>query len=126
MSPTLSFKADVSSVKAFRKVINLLDRCGFDWMLHYSGPSLGIEVKDGEIPSIDLIQRRLKDAEAGDLRYGRIKADLVYKNYQRIRAKVKVSGNHPSKVKVKVKGPVLRSDWSEITRLVKKKFKVDI
>lgn len=125
-SPKLSFKADVSSIKAFRGVVNLLDRCGFDWMLHYSGPNLGLDVKGGDLPSIDLIEKRLREAETEDGRFGRIKADLVYKNYQRIRAKVKVSGNYPTKVTVKVKGPVLRSDWREIHRLVKKKFKVDL
>jgi hypothetical protein len=125
-SPSLSFKADVASVNAFRRVIGLLDRCGFDWILRYSGPDLGIEVRDGDIPPIDLIGRRLKETEAEHPRFGRMKADLVYKDYRRIRAKVRVTGSYPSKVTVKVRGPVLRSDWREFHRLVRKRFKVDL
>jgi hypothetical protein len=125
-SPKLSFRSDVSPIKAFRWIINLLDRCGFDWVLHYSGPDLGLEVKDGDIPSIELIRRRLKEAKPGDVPFGGMKADLVYKKYQRIRAKVKVSGNISSKVKVRVKGPVLKADWREFQRLVRKRFDVDL
>ncbi len=124
--PSLSFKAKVPAVTTFRRVLRILDRCGFDWVLHYRGPHLGIRVEDDEIPSIELIDSKLAKYTPEDVPVESMKAVLLYKNYQRIRVKVKVSGRYSSKVKVKVKGPVLKSDWREIQRRIKKRFGAEV
>lgn len=124
--PSLSFKAKVPAVTTFRRVLRILDRCGFDWVLHYKGPDLGIKVEDGDIPSIELIDSKLAKYTPEDIPVESMKAVLLYKNYQRIRVKVKVSGRYSSKVKVKVKGPVLKSDWREIQRRIKKRFGAEV
>lgn len=125
-SPRLSFKAKVPAVTTFRRVLRILDRCGFDWVLHYKGPDLGIKVEDGDIPSIELIDSKLDKYTPEDIPVERMSAVLLYKSYQRIRVKVKVSGRYASKVKVKVKGPVLKSDWREIQRRIKKRFGTEV
>ena len=126
LSPRLSFKVKEPAVTTFRRLLRILDRCGFDWVLHYRGPDLGIKVEDDEIPSIELIDRKLDKYTPEDIPVERMSAVLLYKNYQRIRAKVKVSGRYKSRVKVKVKGPVLKSDWREIQRRIKKRFGAEV
>ncbi len=121
-SPSLSFKAREPAVTTFRRVLGILDRCVFDWVLHYRGPDLGIEVEDDNIPSIELIDRKLAKYTPEDIPVERMKAVPLYKNYQRIQ--VKVSGRYISRVKVK--GPVLRSDWREIQRRIKKGSGVEV
>ena len=124
--PSLSFKAKVPAVTTFRRVLRILDRCGFDWVLHYKGPDLGIKVEDGDIPSIELIDSKLDKYTPEDIPVERMSAVLLYKNYQRIRVKVKVSGRYASRVRVKVKGSVLKSDWREIQRRIKKRFGTEV
>lgn len=125
-SPTLSFKAKEPAVTTFRRMLRILDRCGFDWVLHYKGPDLGIKVEDGDVPSIKLIDSKLDKYTPEDIPVERMSAVLLYENYRRIRVKVKVSGRHMSRVKVKVKGPVLKSDWGEIRRRINKRFRVEV
>lgn len=126
VSPRLSFRAQEPAVTTFRRLLRILDRCGFDWVLHYKGPDLGIKVEDDDIPSIELIDSKLDRYTPEDIPMERMSAVLLYKNYQRIRVKVKVSGRHMSRVKVRVKGPVLKSDWGEIQRRIKKRFRVEV
>ncbi len=125
-SPSLSFKTKEPAVKTFRRMLKILDRCGFDWVLHYKGADLGIKVEDDKVPSIEMIDNKLAKYTPEDIPVERMKAVLLYKNYQRIRVKVKVSGRYSSRVKVKVKGPVLKFDWREIQRRIKKRFRVDV
>ncbi|MCK4968931.1 MAG: hypothetical protein KAS77_00325 [Thermoplasmata archaeon] len=114
------------AVTTFRRLLRILDRCGFDWVLHYRGPELGIKVEDDEIPSIELIDSKLDKYTPEDIPVERMRVVLLYKNYQRIRVKVMVRGRYNSKVKVKVKGPVLKSDWREIQRRIKKRFGAEV
>ncbi len=125
-SPFLSFKAKEPAVTTFCRVLRILDRCGFDWVLHYKGADLGINVEGDQIPSIEMIDSKLAKYTPEDIPVEKLKAVLLYKNYQRIRVKVMVSGRYSSKVKVKVKGPVLKSDWREIQRRLKKRFGVEV
>lgn len=120
LGPILSCHSDHPPLKAFRKTLVLLDQTGFDWMFNYSGPRLGIEVEGDEMPSIEQITDRLARMEGVRTPWGGFKAILVYKRYRRIRATVKVTGRDASKVKVRVKGPVLKADWIEFKRRMTK------
>jgi hypothetical protein len=125
-SPSLKFKTEVAPIPSFRRVLKLLDRCGFDWVRSYHGPPLGIEADPDKLPSIEHIDKTLATAKDKRVPFGGLSAVLVYKNYQRIRATVKVSGKDLTKVKIKVKGPVMKADWKEFRRLVKKRFDVEL
>jgi hypothetical protein len=121
----LKFITDGAPFKTFGRVLRLLDRTGFDWVHSYKGPELGLDVDRDELPSIETIDRLLQKVGKKKVPFGGLKAVLVYKNYQRIKAKVKVTGDDKVvKVRVKVKGPVLKSDWREFRNLVKKRFDV--
>jgi hypothetical protein len=122
--PSLRFRSKVPDVRSFRRVLKLLDRCGFDWVWYYHGPLLGIEVDRGQLPSIELVEKRLAKLRDPDVPMGGLRARLIYKDYQGIRAKVKVGRGQRPKVRVKVKGPVHKADWHEFRRLVKKQFDV--
>jgi hypothetical protein len=124
LGPSLKFTTDVNPFTTFGRVLRLLDRTGFDWVHSYIGPELGLDVDRDKLPSIETIDKMLKKVKDKRVPWGGLRAVLVYRNYQRIRAKVKVTGNKVVKVKVKVKGPVLKADWAEFHRLVKKRFDV--
>lgn len=128
LNPKCKFKAEVDAFRAFRRVLKLLDDTGFDWVHSYSGPDLGIDVDREHLPSIELIEKTLVKIKPGEKRAPMrgLRAVLVYKNYQRIRAKVvvKAKGELGCKVRVKCKGPVLKADWYTFERRVKKRFEV--
>lgn len=124
--PGLSFRTRRPPLRTFVRVLRDMDRTHFDWVWTYRGPDIDLEVDEGELPSVELLLERLERAPSNEVPIGGLRASLAYRRYQRIRAKVRVTGDDGSKVMVRVKGPVLRADWMEFRRLVRKHFNVEL
>ena len=124
--PSLSFRTNRPPLRTFSMVLRDLDNAHFDWVWTYCGPELDLQVEEGQLPSVEVLLDRMEKAQSKDIPMGGLRASLAYRRYQRIRAKVRVTGDDRSKVRVKVKGPVLRSDWMEFRRMVRKHFNVEL
>jgi hypothetical protein len=126
VSPTMSFRTEVPLVRSFLRMLRLLERADFEQVIAFSGPKLGPAIKRGEIMDVTtLIEAFEKDWE-GPIPMGGLKAVLVYKHGEGVRAKLKVGGSKVTKVVVRVKGTILMSHWNELGWRVRKKFKVEV
>ena len=124
VSPAMHFKSKVPLVRTFKRMLVLLERADFDQVLRYGGPDLGLVIKKNESIYVSTLIEALEGEWDGQIPMGGLRAVLVYKHGDGVRARLKVGGGKDTKVRVKVKGTILMSHWSELNRRVKKKFKL--
>ena len=121
-APSLSFYTDVEPFEAFADVLDLLDEVGFDRAAGYMGPNLGLGYRRGDPPLVEAVTAAIRRLEVHKLPWGGLKARLLYTRRKRVYAKVKVNGNTPTKVSVKVKGAVYKQDWRKFRKLTKREL----
>jgi hypothetical protein len=124
MSPSISFKTERSLVSTFILMLQILEAAEFAWVFSYSGPRVDFILKRGETKDVDLLIEALEGEWETRIPLGGMKAALLYDREEPVKAKLKVGGFGSTKVRVKMKGTMLMSDWNEIRRGVRKKFGV--
>ena len=126
LSPKLSFKTDTAPLKTFRHALETLRRGHFSWAIMYDGPELGLSDETPEMVDMEKVVDALSSKKEEVLPFGGLKAVLVYDTNQKVRAKVSIKGGGTTKVKVKVRGAVSKTDWNLIKNRINKRFHVQI
>ena len=124
MSPSFSFKTDKPLVSTFIWMLRILEEAEFPWVLKYSGPRVGFRLKRGEAKDVDVLIGALKGEWDSSIPFGGMRAKLLYDREEPVIVKLKVGGFGTIKVRVKMKGTMLMTDWNEIRRRVTKRFGV--
>ena len=124
MSPSLSFKTDEPLVSTFVRMLRILEEAEFAWVFRYSGPRIGFRLKRGETKDVDLLIEALEEDWDSPIPLMGMRADLMYDREEPVIVRLKVGGMGASKVRVKVKGTMQMSDWTEIRRGVSKRYDV--
>ena len=124
MSPSLSFKTEGPLVSTFIRMLRILEEAEFAWVLRYSGPRVGFRLRRGETKDVDLLIEALEGDWEAHIPLMGMKAALLYDREEPVRVELKVGGFGTTKVRVKVKGTMLMSDWTEIRRGVSKRYDV--
>ena len=122
VNPSFKFSARVRPVVAFSRMMRIMERVGFETVVSYKGPVIGITVEGKDpVKAVELAEAMRKHPD-GKLPFGGIKVVMPYDKKEDTYAKLKVSGGKTAKVSIKVKGTMLMTHWRELERLVKKKF----
>ena len=124
MSPSLSFKTEGSLVSTFIRMLRILEEAEFAWVYGYSGPRVGFRLRRGETKDVDLLIEALEGDWDAHIPLMGMKASLLYDREEPVRVELKVGGFGATRVRVKVKGTMLMSDWTEIRRGVSKRYDV--
>lgn len=127
VSPYLYFKTEREAVRAFRGMLRILARRGFPWVMDFDGPRLGITKTRDELVPVQEVLDALTDMDDRDVNdlLG-MKVVLVHELDDRVTAKVKVREGGRTKVKVRIKGTILKASWNRIRGDVKRKFHVNV
>ncbi len=125
-SPRLSFATDVAPLKAFRHVLTTLQRAHFSHAIMYDGPDLGLSDERPELVDMERVVDALATKAEEPLPMGGLKAVLVYDSDEKVRAKVKVKGGRATKVRVKVRGALSKTDWNMIRSRINRRFHVQV
>jgi hypothetical protein len=125
-SPKLSFKTDTAPLKTFRLVLETFRRGHFSWAIMYDGPELGLSDETPEMVDMEKVVDALAQKKEEVLPFGGLKAVLVYDTDQKVRARVSIKGGSATKVKVKVRGAVSKTDWNLIKNRINKRFHVQV
>jgi hypothetical protein len=123
--PSISFRTEVLPKRAFIWILKGLEAAGFEWLWKYKGPKLGIDLEDPEPPSIDSVLDTLKVQESDSVVSRGLKAILLHKK-KGVIALVTIKPSSKTKIKVKVKGVILKSQWTTFLRSIKKRFKHEL
>lgn len=126
VNPTLTFKTDMEAFKAFKAMLRILPKRNFSYAFEYDGPELGLSDHRIEMVDMKKVQRALGKISEADAPFGGFKAVLVYDHDNSIIAKVKVKEGSLTKVKLKMKGTLLKAVWNQIRKDVVRKFHVDV
>jgi hypothetical protein len=121
-APSLSFYTDYEPFEAFAGVLELLDEVGFDNASRYIGPNLGLGHRRGDPPPVHEVVAAVRGLEGAKLPWSGLRARLVYTRRKKVYARIKVKGNSPTRVTVKVKGAVYKRDWNKFKSLTKKEM----
>ncbi len=127
VSPYLDFRTDREAVRSFRDMLRILAKRGFPWVIDFDGPRLGITRARDELVPVDEVLEALvgkEDTDVSDL-LG-MKIVLVHELDERVMAKLKVREGGHTKVKLRVKGTILKASWNRIRGDIKRKFHVNV
>ena len=122
LSPSMAFSTDVPPLKAFAGLLQMLAEAHFEHIDGYAGPKLGIERSEKDPPDIGeavTALRRMKDAKVP---WGGLMARVTYGPTKGSHARAVVRGSAPTRVRIKAKGPVRKSDWARVRRLAKERL----
>ena len=122
LSPSMAFSTDVPPLRAFTGLMEALSEAHFEHIDGYTGPKLGIERSRKDPPDIKeavTALRRLKDAKVP---WGGLMARVTYGPSKGSHARIVVRGSAPTRVRIKVRGPVRKSDWARVRRLAKERL----
>lgn len=122
--PRISFRTDDPPVRAFLRMLRMLGRSEFKWVTRFSGPPVALEMpKRGTVPVEDLMEA-LKGKAQGPVPLLGLRATLVYKPDQKVLAKLRVSGGARPRVRLRIRGAMLKVDWNTLRKRLVKKFQV--
>jgi hypothetical protein len=126
VNPSLAFKTDMEAFKTFKRMLRILPKRNFSYAFEYDGPELGLSDHTLELVDMVDVMDALGKVPEADAPFGGFKAVLVYDHDNKITAKVKVKDGSMTKVKLKIKGTLLKAVWNQIRSDVKRKFHVDV
>jgi hypothetical protein len=96
-------------------------------VVDFDGPELGITRPRDECVWVDEVMERLEDLDDTDVpSFLGIRAVLMYEHDHEVIVKLKVRIGSETKVKLKVKGTILKISWNHIRADVKRKFHVKV
>jgi len=127
VSPYMTFKTERPAMRSFRSMLRILAKKGFPYVLDFDGPELGITSSRDEMVYVDEVLEALGDMDDGDIpSFLGIKAVLVNKFDERITVKLKVTIGSQTKVKLRIKGTILKASWNQMKGDVRRKFHVKV
>lgn len=109
--PSLKLRSALDPFEAMSRTLLALGRVGFDTAVGFRGPVRDTTPDRKEGMHVRDVVAQLRALEERRPPFGGLKADLRYRRDHKVRAVVTVGRGRPAKVKVKVAGAVLRSDW---------------
>ena len=125
VSPSLTFKTEDPLVSTLIRMLSILEKVEINHVYYYDGPEVGFEVPPDEtVPVSELITALSGDWESPIPMFG-IKVKLVYETEEGVWAKLKVGGGRKTKVSLKIRGTMRMGDWTELSKRVRKKFKIN-
>lgn len=113
-------------MRTFRGMLSILVKRGFVHALDYDGPDLGITHGRDELVPMDEVMEALGRADGDDIPFGGLKMVLVNDVSPGVKVKVQVKEGRSTKVKLKVKGTLMKAAWNQIRADVKRKFHVKV
>jgi len=122
LDPSMAFSTDVPPMKAFAVLLEMLSGANFEHIDGYTGPKLGIERSRKDPPDIKEAVEALRAVRDAKVPWGGLMARVTYGPSKRSHARVVVRGSAPTRVRIKVKGPVRKSDWARVRRLSKERL----
>jgi hypothetical protein len=128
LSPTMALSTDVPPLRAFTELLELLSEAHFEHIDGYAGPRLGIAKSRKDPPDIKEAVAALrevkdaKDAKDAKVPWGGMMARVTYGPSKKSHARIVVKGSDPTRVRIKVKGPIRKSDWAKVRRLTKERL----
>jgi hypothetical protein len=108
-------------------MLRILAKRGFPWVIDFDGPRLGITRARDELVPVDEVLEALggmEDTDVNDLLGMRVV--LVHELDERVMAKLKVREGGQTKVKLRIKGTILKASWNRIRGDIKRKFHVNV
>jgi hypothetical protein len=127
VSPYLSFETPRSAMETFRGMLRILERRRFSYVVDFDGPELGITRPRDECVRVEEVLDRLVTMDDTDIpSLLGIRTALMYEHDHGVTLKLKVRTGSETKVKLRVKGTLLRSSWNQIRADVKRKFHVKV
>ncbi len=121
-SPSMKLHTALEPVEAMSRALVALGRAGFDTVTWFNGgiEDTSPERKEGmHVRDVVEALRALEDPRVPLLG---LKAMLLYRRDERVKAVVRVGRMRPAKVRVKVRGAVFKSDWHGLKKLVDRKL----
>lgn len=118
--PRLKLHSALEPFEAMSRILLALGRVGFDTTLGFRGPVVDPTPEKKEGLHVRDVVAQLRALDDPTPPIGGLKAELRYRRDERVRAVVTVGRVRPAKVKVRVKGAVLKSDWFGLKKLVEK------
>ena len=122
LSPTMAFTTDVPPLRAFTVLLEALLESHFEHIDGYAGPKLGIERSSKDPPDIEEAVAALRTMRDAKVPWGGLMARVTYGPAKGSHARITVRGSAPARVRIKVKGPVRKSDWARVRRLAKERL----
>ena len=124
ISPALTFKTERQALRTLRGMLTVLGKGSFSHATEYDGPELGLSDHKKEMVPLGRVIEALHGADETDIPFGGLKMVLVYDHDPQVRAKLRVKEGDETKVKLKVKGTILKAAWNQIRADIKRKFHV--
>lgn len=127
VSPYLSFETTKPAMQTFRRMLRVLDKSGFAFVVDFDGPELGIERSREEMVQVDEVIERLAGMDDMDVpSFLGIRATLQYELDEDVTVRLKVKVGGETKVKLKVKGTLTKKVWNQLRADVRRKFHVKV
>lgn len=127
VSPYLYFKTERPAMRSFRSMLRIMAKRGYPYVADFDGPELGITKDRNEMVYVDEVLEALVNMDDTDIpSFLGIKAVLVNEKDPRITAKVKVTIGSKTKVKLRIKGTILKAVWNQLKGDVRRKFHVTV
>lgn len=127
VSPYLSFGTERSAMATLRKMLGILEKRDFPYVVDFDGPELGIKRPKDECVWVEEVLEKLEEMDDTDVpSLLGIRTELMHERDRSVTARLKVRIGGETKVKLKVKGTVTRSNWDQIRADIKRKFHVKV
>jgi len=122
LSPSMAFSTGVPPLRAFTELLELLSEAHFEHIDGYAGPKLGIAKSRKDPPVIKEAVAALREVKDANVPWGGLMARVTYGPAKKSHARIVVRGSTPTRVRIKVKGPIRKSDWAKVRRLTKERL----
>jgi hypothetical protein len=127
VSPYMDFRTDRPAMGSFRSMLRILAKRGFANVIDLDGTELGIARNRDGMVHVDEVLAALVDRDDEDIpSFLGIRAVMANEHDDRITAKLKVTIGSQTKVKVRIRGTILKASWNQIRGDVKRRFHVTV
>ena len=127
VSPYLDFKTDKPAMQTFRRMLRILDKAEFQYVVDFDGPQLGIERSRDERVFVDEVIEKLATMDDMDIpSFLGIRATLQYAPDEDVSVRLKVKIGEETKVKVKVRGTITKHVWNQLRADIRRKLHVKV
>ncbi len=126
VDPYMDFKADVAAMRAFRTMLSILLKQDFGYAYEYDGPPLGLSDETREMVPMEDVVRALEDKDGARVPLLGLRCTMVHDKDGKVTASLKVTGRGSCRVRLRVKGTMLKSSWNHLRSHVKRRFHVEV
>lgn len=126
VDPSLDFRTDIAAMRAFQTMLRILLKQGFGQAYEYDGPPLGLSDETREMVPMEDVLEALEDKDGARVPLMGLRCTMVHDHDATVIAHLKVKGGSRSRVRLRIKGTMLKSSWNHLRSHVKRRFHVEV